>query len=90
MWNDPIAPLLNLLKIKKKLYFTAINYTLLKIKKKLHFTALNYTLDYTLHLKHYIFIQVNCKLNIGVKSVTRVIVYDAKCVLEKFRVKSLI
>ena len=58
MWNDPIAPLLNLLKIKKKLYFT----------------ILNYTLDYTLHPKLYISIKVNSKLNVGVKSETRVIV----------------
>ena len=58
MWSDPIDPLLNPL----------------KTNKKLHFITLNYTLDYTLHHKHYISIQVNGKLNIGVQSVTRVIV----------------
>ena len=58
MWNDQIAPLLNPL----------------KIKKKLHFINLNYTLDYNLNPKLYISIQVNSKLNIGVQSVTIVIV----------------
>ena len=58
MWKDPIAYLLNPL----------------NIKNKLHFTTLNYTLDYTLHPKFWISIQVNDKLNVGMQSVTRVIV----------------
>ena len=45
----------------------------LKIKKKLHYIILNYTLDYILHPKLYISIQVNGKLNIEVQSVIIVI-----------------
>ena len=38
------------------------------------------------HMMSYFSIQVNGKLNVGVQSVTRVIVYDAKCAFEKFMV----
>ena len=58
MWNDPIAPLLNSLKTKNKLYFI----------------ILIYTLDNTLYRKLYIYIQINSKLNIKVQSVIIVIV----------------
>ena len=35
------------------------------------------------------FIQINSKLNIGVKSVTKVIVQNAKSTLKKFRMQSV-
>ena len=74
MWNDQISPILNPL----------------KIKKKLNFTILNYILNYILHPKLYMFIQVNSKLNIKVQSVTRVIAYGAKRAFKKFKVQSVI
>ena len=50
IWKDLIASLPNLL----------------KIKKKLHFTTLNYSSNYILHPKLWIFIQINIKLNVEV------------------------
>ena len=59
-------------------------------KKKKNFVILNYTFDYTLHLKLWISIQVNKKLDVGMQSVTRVIVYGAKHTFEKFIMQSVI
>ena len=70
MWKYLITPLLNLL----------------KTNEKLHFTTLNYISYYNLQPKLWISIQVNTILNFGVQSVTRAIVWGAKCVLKKFRV----
>ena len=41
------------------------------------------------HMMSCFFIQINSKLNIGVKSVTKVIVQNAKSTLKKFRVQSV-
>ena len=74
LWKYLIAPLLSPL----------------KTNENLHFTTRNYIPYYTLYPKLWIFIQVNTKLNVGVQSVTRVIVYGVKRALEKFRVESVI
>ena len=58
MWKDLIVHLLNSL----------------KTNEKLHFTTLDYAPNYTLHPKIKISIQVNHKLIVRVRSVTRVIV----------------
>ena len=67
-------------------YLIASLSNLLKIKKKLHFTILNYTPNYILHPKLWIFIQVNSKLNVEVQSITKFIVWGTKRVFENFRV----
>ena len=46
----------------------------LKTNEKLNFIILNYTPNYNLHLKLWISVQVNIKLNVGVQSVTIVII----------------
>ena len=52
-----------------------VHFSILRKKKdKLHFTTINYTLDYILYPKFWISIQVNGKLDVGVQSVTNVIV----------------
>ena len=58
--------------IWKYLIFSLLNP--LKTKDKLYVTIINYTPNYILYPKLWIFIQVNSKLNVGVQSVTRVIV----------------
>ena len=46
----------------------------LKTNEKIHFTTLNYISDYTLHPKIYISIKLDSKFDVGMQSVTRVIV----------------
>ena len=70
MWKYLITPLLNPLKTNEKLYFI----------------TLNYTHAYILHHKFWILVKVNNKLNVEEQSITRIIVWDAKHALKKFRV----
>ena len=46
----------------------------LKNKVKLHFITLNYTPNYILHLKLWIFVQVNNKLGTDVQSITKIMI----------------
>ena len=43
-----------------------------------------------LHPKLWIFIQVNSKLEVGIQSITMVIVYSAKYAFENFRMQNVI
>ena len=73
-------PILSLLSTWMKIYgitwedLIACFINALKTKDKLNFTAINYTLYYTLYHKLRISIQVISKFNIGVQSVTNIIV----------------
>ena len=51
----------------------------LKNKVKLHFITLNYIPNYILHPKLWIFVQVNNKLGNDVQSITKIMIYGAKC-----------
>ena len=62
-WKDLIAPHLNPLKTKKKLYFI----------------TLKYTPYYNLFPKLWILVQVDSKLDIKEQIVTRIIIHGVKC-----------